>query len=36
VTRGTAAGALKDCLVTSRSVGDNLKSDAVKARVTVN
>src|SRR6266571_5348004 len=36
VTRGTASGAVKDCLVTSSSVGDNLKRDAVKARVTVN
>ena len=31
--RGTASGAVKDCLVTSRSVGDNLKRDAVKAHV---
>jgi hypothetical protein len=36
VTRGTVSGAVKDCLVTSSSVGDNLKRDAVKARVTVN
>ena len=36
VARGVASGAVKDCLVTSRSVGDNLKRDAVKARVTVN
>ena len=36
VARGTACGAVKDCLVTSTSVGDNLKRDAVKARVTVN
>jgi alpha-L-arabinofuranosidase len=35
VARGTASGAVKDCLVTSRSVGDDLKRDAVKARVTV-
>ena len=36
VARGIASGTVKDCLVTSRSVGDNLKRDAVKARVTVN
>ncbi len=36
VTRGTASSTVKDCLVTSKSVGDNLKRDAVKARVTVN
>jgi hypothetical protein len=36
VARGTASGTVKDCLVTSTSVGDNLKRDAVKARVTVN
>jgi hypothetical protein len=36
VARGTASGTVKDCLVTSRSVADNLKRDAVKARVTVN
>src|SRR5205814_2248924 len=34
--RGTPSSAVKDCLVTSTSIGDNLKSDAVKARVTVN
>ncbi len=36
VARGTATGTSKDYLVTSRSVADNLKRDAVKARVTVN
>ena len=36
VARGTPSSAVKDCLVTSTSIGDNLKSDAVKARVTVN
>ena len=36
VARGIASGTVKDCLVTSRSVADNLKRDAVKARVTVN
>jgi hypothetical protein len=35
VARGTAVGAVKDCLVTSASVADNSKSDAVKARVSV-
>jgi hypothetical protein len=33
--RGTAVGAMKDCLVTSASVADTAKRDAVKARVTV-
>jgi len=35
VSRGTAVGAVKDCLVTSSSVADNSKRDAVKARPTV-
>jgi len=36
VARGVASGTVKECLVTSGSVADNLKRDAVKARVTVN
>src|SRR2546427_641182 len=36
VARGIASGTVKDCLMTTRSVGDNLKRDTVKARVTVN
>jgi len=35
VVRGTAVGVVKDCLVTSTSVADAAKRDAVKARVTV-
>ena len=35
VARGTASGAVNDCLVTAISAGDNSKRDAVKARVTV-
>jgi hypothetical protein len=35
VTRGTAVGAAKDCLVTSTSAADNSKRDVVKARVIV-
>ena len=35
VVRGTASGTIKDCLITSTSLADSTKRDAVKARVTV-